>query len=91
MIGKKLKNWIKARSLCVQQAIKTWPPNGYYLLKTTGQKGSLYGYEERPLGKCSTCKFLVEEGYNVRLLVFGVLLNDLKKIPRAKIATQVLQ
>lgn len=67
--------WFKERPAAIQQAIKTWPP-GWYKMKT-GQEVRLYSYEENLDGKCQTCKVIVESGYNVGALIFGVPLTDL--------------
>lgn len=76
--------WFKERPQAVQQAIKTWPP-GWYKMKT-GQEVRLYSYEETK-GKCKTCKVIVETGWNVGRIVFGVPLTDLVEelvVPKRK-------
>jgi hypothetical protein len=70
--------WIATRPACVRNMCEKLPANRLYLLKTTGQKVTIYSYSEN-----ETVTVDVMEEYNPGVLlerrVFGINPDDLEE------------
>jgi len=74
--------WIASRPVVIQEMLRKYPPNKLYLMKTTGQRVTIYSYSEN-----NTVTVNITGKYNLidfERQVFGVAASDLEEcdLPR---------
>ena len=82
-----VQEWFNTRPPWVQERIKEYPPDRYYLLNKT-HVVRLYAYTETDINSCDECQVLVLQHNTPHLdlfggdrVVFGILFDDLEPLP----------